>query len=47
LTHGFQAAFYALIGVALVGAAIAAVFVEPEPEVAPRAVEATAAPEPA
>ena len=28
LTHGFQAAFYALIGVALVGAAIAAVFVE-------------------
>ncbi len=31
LTHGFQAAFYALIGVALVGAAIAAVFVEPKP----------------
>jgi hypothetical protein len=24
LTHGFQAAFYALVGVALVGAAIAA-----------------------
>ncbi len=32
LTHGFQAAFYALIGVALVGAAIAAVFIEPKPK---------------
>jgi Na+/melibiose symporter-like transporter len=32
LTHGFQAAFYALIGLALVGAAIAAVLVEPKPK---------------
>jgi EmrB/QacA subfamily drug resistance transporter len=39
LTHGFQAAFYALIGVALVGAAIAAVFVEPKPKAALRVVE--------
>ena len=35
LTHGFQVAFYALIGVALVGAAIAAVFVESKPKAAP------------
>jgi EmrB/QacA subfamily drug resistance transporter len=42
LTHGFQVAFYALIGVALVGAAIAAVFIEPKPKAAPtvRPVEA-------
>ena len=32
LTHGFQAAFHALIGVALVGAGIVAVFVEPKPK---------------
>src|SRR5262249_58976500 len=31
LAHGFQVAFYALIGLALVGAAIAATFVEPKP----------------
>ena len=47
LTHGFQAAFYALIGVALVGAAIAAVFVEPKPKAAPRVVEPKVALEPA
>ena len=47
LTHGFQAAFYALIGVALVGAAIAAVFVEPKPKAARRVVEAKVALEPA
>ena len=35
LTHGFQVAFYALIGVALVGAAIAAAFVESKPKAAP------------
>jgi Na+/melibiose symporter-like transporter len=35
LTHGFQVAFYSLIGVALVGAAIAAAFVESKPEAAP------------
>jgi MFS family permease len=38
LTHGFQAAFYTLTGVALVGAAIAAVFVEPKPKAALRLV---------
>jgi EmrB/QacA subfamily drug resistance transporter len=32
LTHGFQVAFYALIGVALAGAAITAVFVESKPK---------------
>ena len=36
LTHGFHVAFYALIGVALAGAAIAAVFVESKPKAAPR-----------
>ena len=46
LTHGFQTAFYALIGVALVGAAIAAVFVEPKPKAARRAIEAKVALEP-
>jgi EmrB/QacA subfamily drug resistance transporter len=44
LTHGFQVAFYALIGVALVGAALAAVFVESAPKVTaieePKPVEA-------
>jgi EmrB/QacA subfamily drug resistance transporter len=35
LTHGFQVAFYVLIGLALVGAAIAAVFVESKPKAAP------------
>ena len=43
LTHGFQAAFYALIGLALVGAAIAAVFVEPKPKVALKVVDAEVA----
>ena len=37
LTHGYQVAFYVLIGVALAGAAIAAVFVESKPKSAPRA----------
>jgi EmrB/QacA subfamily drug resistance transporter len=37
LTYGFQIAFYVLIGVALAGAAIAAVFVESKPKSAPRA----------
>ena len=36
LTHGFQVAFYALVGVALVGAAITAAFVESKPKAAPR-----------
>lgn len=40
MTHGFQAAFYALVGVALVGATVAAVVVEPKPKAAPRSVEA-------
>lgn len=34
LTLGFQAAFYALIGVALAGAAIAVLCVEPKPKAA-------------
>ena len=34
LTHGFQVAFYALMGVALVGAAIAAAFIESKPKAA-------------
>jgi EmrB/QacA subfamily drug resistance transporter len=38
LAHGFQVAFYALMGVALVGAAIAAVFVESKPGAAPTAL---------
>ncbi len=37
LTHGFQVAFYALVGLALAGAAIAAVFVESKPKAAPEA----------
>jgi hypothetical protein len=37
LTHGFQVAFYTLIGLALVGAAIAAAFVESKPKTTPRA----------
>jgi EmrB/QacA subfamily drug resistance transporter len=37
LAHGFQVAFYALSGLALAGAAIAAAFVESRPRVAPRA----------
>jgi EmrB/QacA subfamily drug resistance transporter len=40
LSHGFQAAFYALIGVSLAGAAIAAVFVEPRPKAALTVVDA-------
>jgi EmrB/QacA subfamily drug resistance transporter len=35
LTHGFQVAFYTLVGLALVGAAIAAAFVESRPKAAP------------
>jgi EmrB/QacA subfamily drug resistance transporter len=35
LTHGFQVGFYTLIGVALVGAAIAAAFIESKPKAAP------------
>jgi Na+/melibiose symporter-like transporter len=34
LTHGFQVAFYALIGVALVGAVVVAAFVESKPKAA-------------
>jgi EmrB/QacA subfamily drug resistance transporter len=37
LTHGFQVAFYTLIGLALVGAAIAAAFIESKPKAAPLA----------
>jgi EmrB/QacA subfamily drug resistance transporter len=37
LTHGFQVAFYTLIGLALVGAAIAAAFIESKPKAAPTA----------
>jgi EmrB/QacA subfamily drug resistance transporter len=37
LTHGFQVAFYALVGLALAGAAIAAAFVESKPKAAPGA----------
>jgi hypothetical protein len=37
LTHGFQVAFYTLVGVALVGAAIASAFIESKPKAAPRA----------
>jgi EmrB/QacA subfamily drug resistance transporter len=43
LSHGFQAAFYALIGVSLAGAAIAAVFVERKPKAALTVVDAPAA----
>ena len=35
LTHGFQVAFYALVGIALVGSAIAAAFLESKPKAAP------------
>jgi EmrB/QacA subfamily drug resistance transporter len=35
LTHGYQVAFYTLIGVALAGAAIAAAFVESKPKATP------------
>jgi MFS family permease len=35
LTHGFQVAFYTLIGVAIAGAAIAAAFIESKPRAAP------------
>ena len=38
LAHGFQVAFYALVGLALVGAALAAVFVESKPAAAPAAL---------
>jgi hypothetical protein len=34
LAHGFQVAFYALMGVALAGAAITAVFAESKPKAA-------------
>ncbi len=36
LTHGFQVAFYVLVGVALAGAALVALFVESEPKPAQR-----------
>jgi hypothetical protein len=36
LTHGFQIAFYTLVGLALAGAATAAVFLESKPKTAPR-----------
>ena len=40
LTHGFEVAFYVLIGLALAGAAVAAVFIEskPKPDAAPTAM---------
>ena len=38
LAHGFQVGFYVLIGLALVGAAIAAVFVESQPRAAAAAM---------
>jgi MFS family permease len=44
LTHGFQLAFYTLVGVALVGAAIAAAFIESKPKAAPRAKPAEVVP---
>ena len=37
LAHGFQVAFYAVIGLALAGAALAAAFVESKPKAAPSA----------
>jgi MFS family permease len=42
LTHGFQVAFYVLVGLALVGAAIAAAFLESKPKADPRAMPAEA-----
>src|SRR5262249_16848651 len=42
LAHGFQVAFYALFGLALVGAAIAAAFVESRPKTVPEAAPAEA-----
>jgi hypothetical protein len=36
LTHGFQVAFYTLAGVALVGVALAAAFVESKPKATPK-----------
>jgi EmrB/QacA subfamily drug resistance transporter len=42
LTHGFQVAFYALIGLSLAGAAIAAVFVESKRRVTPAAEQVEA-----
>ena len=43
LAHGFHVAFYSLVGLALVGAAIAAAFVESKPKAAPTAQPAEAA----
>jgi MFS family permease len=37
LAHGFEVAFYVLVGLALVGAAIAGTFIESRPKAAPRA----------
>jgi hypothetical protein len=37
LTHGFQIAFYTLVGLALAGAATAAAFLESKPKAAPAA----------
>ncbi len=42
LAHGFRVAFYTLAGVALVGAALAAAFVESKPKVIPWAKPAEA-----
>jgi EmrB/QacA subfamily drug resistance transporter len=44
LTHGFQVAFYTLIGLALLGAALAAAFVESKPKAAPTEKPAEAEP---
>jgi hypothetical protein len=43
LTHGFQIAFYTLVGVSLAGAAVAGVFVESRPEAVAAATEVEAA----
>jgi MFS family permease len=40
LAHGFQAAFYTLLGLALAGAAVAAAFVEPKPREITKEAEA-------
>jgi EmrB/QacA subfamily drug resistance transporter len=39
LAHGFEVAFYALVGIALVGAAIAAAFIESKPRAVPMPTE--------
>jgi EmrB/QacA subfamily drug resistance transporter len=42
LAHGFQVAFYTVLGLAFVGAVVAAAFVEPKRETAPETVAAEA-----